>query len=84
MSEMLSMLQGAIAGRSPIVYVYSPEEERIVRAIKSIAEPLNQPVTTWSCVSGLDGYGDETQDPASTAFIRDNIQGMIVPHLALS
>ena len=51
MSEMLSMLQGAIAGRSPIVYVYSPEEERIVRAIKSIAEPLNQPVTTWSCVS---------------------------------
>ncbi len=80
MSEMLSMLQGAIAGRSPIVYVYSPEEERIVRAIKSIAEPLNQPVTTWSCVSGLDGYGDETQDPVTAikTFIRDNIQGMIV------
>lgn len=80
MSEMLSMLQGAIAGRSPIVYVYSPEEERIVRAIKSIAEPLNRPVTTWSCVTGLDGYGDETQDPvvAIKTFIKDNIQGMVV------
>lgn len=80
MSEMLSMLQGAIIGQSPIVYVYSPEEERIVRAIKSIADPLNRPVTTWSCVTGLDGYGDETQDPvvAIKTFIKDNIQGMVV------
>ena len=37
MSEMLNMLQNAIAGRSPIVYVFSPEEERILRGIREIA-----------------------------------------------
>ena len=55
MSEMLNMLQNAVAGRSPIVYVFSPEEERILRGIREIAAPNGTPVTTWSCVRGLDG-----------------------------
>ena len=38
MSEMLNMLQNAVAGRSPIVYVFSPEEERILRGIREIWE----------------------------------------------
>ena len=63
MSEMLNMLQNAVAGRSPIVYVFSPEEERILRGIREIAAPNGTPVITWSCVRGLDGEDAATQNP---------------------
>ena len=71
MSEMINMLQGAVAGRSPIVYVFSPEEERILRGIREIAATTNTPVTTWSCVRGLDGEDPAiTQDPVEDALYK--------------
>ena len=80
MSEMLNMLQNAVAGRSPIVYVFSPEEERILRGIREIAAPNGTPVITWSCVRGLDGEDASTQSPveAIKTIIAKDIRGMIV------
>ncbi len=80
MSEMLNMLQNAIAGRSPIVYVFSPEEERILRGIREIAAPNGTPVITWSCVRGLDGEDAATQSPveAIKTIIAKDIHGIIV------
>ena len=80
MSEMLNMLQNAVAGRSPIVYVFSPEEERILRGIREIAAQNGTPVITWSCVRGLDGEDAATQSPveAIKTIIAKDIHGMIV------
>ncbi|MBR5839598.1 MAG: hypothetical protein IKZ84_13725, partial [Victivallales bacterium] len=80
MSEMLNMLQNAIAGRSPIVYVFSPEEERILRGIREIAAKDGTPVITWSCVRGLDGEDAATQNPveAIKTIIAKDIHGIIV------
>ena len=80
MSEMLNMLQNAVTGRSPIVYVFSPEEERILRGIREIAAQNGTPVITWSCVRGLDGEDAATQSPveAIKTIIAKDIHGMIV------
>jgi len=80
MSKMMEQLRSAILGRSPLVYIYSPEEERIMRGIRSLAEEQSQNVVTWSCVLGLEGAGPETNDPveAIMTIIRQGLTGMIV------
>lgn len=60
-SEMMNQLRSAVTGRSPLVYIYSPEEERVLRGLHSLADELNLPTHEWSCVSGNDG---NTQDEA--------------------
>ncbi len=62
MSDVVDLLQGAIEGRSPITYLLSSEEDRVVRALNTVAEGLGLPVQTWTCVSGLGGDGVAT-DP---------------------
>ncbi|MBQ7650319.1 MAG: AAA family ATPase [Victivallales bacterium] len=55
-------LKGAFIGRSPLVYVFSPEEERVMRTLTRLAEEYGKPLRAWSCVRGLDGCGEETCD----------------------
>ncbi len=62
-SELLKQLRVAIAGRSPLVYIHSPEEDRILRGIRQLSEELSCPVKEWSCVDGLTGAPAETQNP---------------------
>lgn len=64
-SEMMKQLRSAVTGRSPLVYVFSPEEERVMRGIKTIAEETTLPLRVWSCVRGLDGCTDDTKDPTA-------------------
>jgi hypothetical protein len=45
----------------------SPEEERVMAALRSIAAESGLPVVSWSCVQGLEGEADAaaTRDPVS-------------------
>ncbi|MBP5640513.1 MAG: AAA family ATPase [Victivallales bacterium] len=77
MSELKNQLKAAVDGLSPIVYLFSPEEKRMTRAISELAGAT--PIHTWSCIYGLDN------DPATTApvealikIIRENMRGFIV------
>ena len=81
MSKMMEQLHSVILGRSPLVYIYSPEEERILRGIRALAvEHSRGEVLSWSCVRGLEGAGPETRDPveAIMAVVRQGMTGMIV------
>ena len=55
MPSLQQQLENAITGQTPLVYVLSPEEQRILRTVRDIAAPLGAPVHTWSCLQGLDG-----------------------------
>ncbi|HQL09164.1 MAG TPA: AAA family ATPase [Lentisphaeria bacterium] len=80
MSEMMDQLQSTITGRSPLVYIYSPEEERIIRGIRELAAGESTPVRLWSSVMGLEGADAETTDPvkAILSIISQDLRGMIV------
>ena len=80
MSEMMDQLQSTITGRSPLVYIYSPEEERIIRGIRELAAGESTPVRLWSSVMGLEGAAAETTDPvkAILSIISQDLRGMIV------
>ena len=44
MSRLQEQLSKALAGGAPLIYVYSPEEERIMRALSEEAAALGRPV----------------------------------------
>ncbi len=70
MASLSEQLQSAVAGRNPLVYLLSSEEDRILKGLHAVAEAQgNVPVVTWTCVQGLEGIGD----PAAT---RDPVQAM--------
>ncbi len=62
-SDLILQLRSAVDGQSPLVYIHSPEEDRILRGVRALAQELGRPVHAWSCVDGLDGFGAETRDP---------------------
>jgi hypothetical protein len=67
MSVLLDQLRGAVAGRSPLIYLYTPEEERVMRGLGAVAGETasDMPVRSWTCVSGLEGSEDHeaTRNP---------------------
>ncbi len=70
MSQLSQQIRKAIVGRSPIIYLVSPEEERILQILNAmVAEWSGGPmaVRTWSCVEGLSGSGDDdgTREPVA-------------------
>ncbi len=64
-SRIYTQLKGAFIGRSPLVYVYSPEEVRVMRTLTRLAEEFGVPLRSWSSVRGLDGAGTETMEPVA-------------------
>ena len=64
-SRIYKQLKGAFIGRSPLVYVFSPEEARVMRTLTKLSEEVGTPLRSWSCVRGLDGAGAGTQDPVA-------------------
>ena len=64
MKTLHDELCSAVAGRHPLLYLRSPEEDRVVRALEAVASSLAAPVPvySWTCVDGLDGQ-DDTRDP---------------------
>jgi hypothetical protein len=55
MNTLLNDLRLALRGRRPVLYVQSPEEERILQALRKLCGDLhaNGSMTTWTCVDGL-------------------------------
>ncbi len=65
MSSLTDQLRSAVAGRSPLVYLLSPEEDRVMAGLRAVAAEISVPVVTWTCVQGLEGEADAaaTRDP---------------------
>ena len=67
MNPVADAIRTATQGRHPLLYLHTPEEGRVVAALEELL-PEYAPggiVSTWSCVSGLDGTGEETRDPVA-------------------
>ncbi len=67
MNPVVEAIRTATHGRHPLLYLHTPEERRVVAALEELL-PEYAPggsITTWSCVSGLDGTGEETRDPVA-------------------
>ncbi|NLF92338.1 MAG: AAA family ATPase [Oligosphaeraceae bacterium] len=80
MSEILKQLQGALAGHNPLVYIHSPEEERIMRGLQQAAENQGLArISCWSCLKGLDGQPD-SQGPAAALqlVVSQDLRGLLV------
>ncbi len=81
MSMILDEIRTSVQAKSPLVYLYTPEEERALRLLKTVADETGAAIRTWSCVGGLEG-GDRaaTRDPveALQTVVRENIAGFVV------
>lgn len=68
MSAIAEEVRSAIAGRHPIMYMHTPEENRVVAVLSQLAPELadDAGVSVWTCVEGLeDDDGDTTRDPVA-------------------
>jgi MoxR-like ATPase len=53
--QMNQHLVNLIKARYPIIYVVSPEEDRVIDALAGIAEAMGKDVLAWSVTKGLHG-----------------------------
>jgi len=66
---ILKKITTFLAGKSPLMYLVSEEEERVERIVASAARKVigdSAKVYSWSCLSGLTNYGqtvDRSTDP---------------------
>lgn len=60
-------IDSAIRARYPVIYMHTPEEDRVLRALEKIVGTCvpDGRVFTWSSLSGLDHDGDATRDPTT-------------------
>jgi hypothetical protein len=67
MKSIVDEIRNAIAGRHPLLYLLSHEEDRVTRALENLAPELasDAGVRMWTCVDGLDGAGDDSREPVS-------------------
>ncbi|MBI4802362.1 MAG: AAA family ATPase [Elusimicrobia bacterium] len=68
MSRFEERIFHAVQGRNPLIYLHTPEEERVTESLAPLA-PRCFPggsLTTWSCVCGFEPAVDgvDTRDPA--------------------
>jgi hypothetical protein len=81
MSTILDEIRTSVQAQSPIIYLYSPEEERMLRMLGTIADEQAVKVRQWTCVEGLDGMdGKETRDPVTAlqTVIEQDLEGFLV------
>ena len=68
MSQLLDELRKGLNGRSPLIYLYTPEEGRALAALRELAPEYAggaDNVHLWDVVNGLPGLPGETRDPAA-------------------
>jgi hypothetical protein len=85
MSLIHEEIRRAVSGRHPLLYILTPEEDRVVTALESMARDLGPEarVSTWTCVDGLSpgrGSGEDTRDAraAVDAIVREGHPGFYV------
>ena len=70
MSTIADEIRAAVRGRHPLIYLCTPEEDRVMDALAGLAEEEQREIkiSTWSCVTGLEpavGDGDDTRKPGA-------------------
>ncbi|MDP7396151.1 MAG: hypothetical protein QF541_04745, partial [Lentisphaeria bacterium] len=84
MSTFTEQIQNAVNGRNPLIFLQTPEENRVEEILRDIAPDCyeNAQVSTWTCTSGiLPAPGNsKTKDPVSAiqAIIKDPHPGFYV------
>ena len=61
MNVLTQRLNQALRARHPIIFLQTPEEDRVIRSLQSIA-PHGVDINCWSCTQGL----DHSDNPATT------------------
>ena len=79
MSRTYEELKAAIEGHSPLIYIQTPEEERLLRVLSVLSKELGWPMRKWSSVRGLEGV-DASLEPvkALLSVIDLNLSGMSI------
>lgn len=68
MPQIIEEIRSAIHSRHPLLYLLTPEEDRVRKALLSLATEMgdNARVSSWNCVTGLESTPDPvTRDPVS-------------------
>ena len=81
MAMILDEIRTSIQAQSPVVYLYSPEEDRVMRMLRALAEELGKEVRIWSCVEGLEGCDESaTTDPVAAlrTVVKQDMRGLVV------
>ena len=69
MSKFAEQIQNAVNGRNPLVFLQTPEENRVEETLRAIAPDCyeNAQVSTWSCTSGIlpSPGNSNTKDPVT-------------------
>ncbi len=69
MTDLITEIEKAIAGQYPVIYLNSPEEQRVIDRLAQLAErrSVDTPLVVWSCTAGLDieNVVEATADPAA-------------------
>lgn len=67
MNRLVCELQSALLGRPPLLYVQSPEEDRVLAALRELLPAVHPggDLTVWTCVDGLNPpvADRDTRDP---------------------
>lgn len=68
-TSFLAPIRQALHGRHPILYLQTPEEDRVLRCLETLADEHleSAPVHTWTCTGGLSASADRdaTTDPVT-------------------
>lgn len=65
MNTLDNQIQKSLKARHPILFLHSPEEDRVIRSLTRVAGPETR-IRTWSCTRGLDESDDQdTTDPSA-------------------
>ena len=60
MQSWLQNLDLLIKARTPLIWIKSKEEERLLRVLRSVCKRLNKKrVIVWDCVNGIKGSLNE-------------------------
>lgn len=75
---MIKELNGILLSGNPLIYLFSPEEERIMRGIRAELSS-DAPIIKWSCIDGLEGYPN-TENPVSAlkVILKQDLRGVFV------
>lgn len=57
-------LEVLIRSRYPVIYIVSPEENRVAEALGGIGQRLGREIVVWSCLSGLISRGGSLGGPS--------------------
>jgi len=84
MTDQTDPIRQALAGRYPLIYIQSAEEQRILGRLRRLAGELEPPlpVVAWTCTHGLgdDFAAEDTRDPVAAveAIVRSERPGLYV------